>query len=118
MTRRDLQAEMRKAGLPWEVSKAFDRSAPVAPLHPVSVCGHPESAAIWLQVNGKGRQRSNINQLIWSVSETIAYLSRFFELQPGDLIFTGTPEGVGPVVRGDLIEGGIDGLGTLRVKIV
>jgi fumarylpyruvate hydrolase len=118
MTRRDLQAEMRKAGMPWEISKAFDRSAPVAPLHLVGVCGHPEKAGIWLQVNGKDRQRSNINQLIWSVPETISYLSRFFELQPGDLIFTGTPEGVGAVGRGDLIEGGVDGLGTLRVEIV
>jgi len=118
MTRRDLQAEMRKAGLSWEVSKAFDRSAPIAPLHLVSACGHPEDAGIWLRVNGKDRQRSNINQLIWSVPETIAYLSRFFELQPGDLIFTGTPAGVGAVMRGDLIEGGIDGLGTLQVKII
>ncbi|MDR2017024.1 MAG: fumarylacetoacetate hydrolase family protein, partial [Burkholderiales bacterium] len=118
MTRRDLQTAMRKAGLSWEVSKAFDRSAPMAPLHLVESCGHPTKAGIWLQVNGKDRQRSNIDQLIWSVPETIAHLSRFFELQPGDLIFTGTPAGVGSLIRGDLIEGGIDGLGTLRVEIV
>ncbi|MDR2710064.1 MAG: fumarylacetoacetate hydrolase family protein [Burkholderiales bacterium] len=118
MTRRDLQAKIREANVSWEVSKAFDRSAPIAPLHLVAQCGHPSKAGIWLQVNGKDRQRSNIDQLTWSVPETIAHLSHFFELQPGDLIFTGTPSGVGAVVRGDIIEGGIDGLGMLRVEIV
>ncbi len=118
MTRRDLQNAMKKTGRPWEIGKAFDRSAPIAPLRLISQCGHLTKAGIWLQVNSQDRQRSTIDQLTWSVPETIAHLSRFFELQPGDLIFTGTPAGVGPVVRGDLMEGGIDGLGTLRVKVV
>ncbi len=118
MTRRDRQLEMRKMGRPWEIGKAFDRSAPMAPLHPAAAVGHPTQAALWLQVNGADRQRSDIQKLIWSVPETIAYLSGLFELQPGDLIFTGTPEGVGPVVKGDLMVGGVDGLGELRVKVV
>lgn len=118
MTRRDLQAKMSEGRLPWEISKAFDRAAPIAPLHPVAECGHPSKVGIWLQVNGKDRQRSNTEHLIWTVPETVAHLSRFFELQAGDLIFTGTPAGVSAVVRGDIIEGGIDGLGTIKVKIV
>lgn len=118
MTRRDLQMKMREMGRPWEIGKAFDASAPIAPLYPVSKAGYPTQAAIWLQVNGVDKQRSDINKLIWSVPETISYLSRFFELQPGDIIMTGTPEGVGPVVGGDVITGGIDGLGELQVKVV
>ncbi|MFC5698800.1 fumarylacetoacetate hydrolase family protein [Pseudomonas sp. GCM10022186] len=118
MTRRDLQMKMREMGRPWEIGKAFDASAPIAPLHPASTIGHPSSAGIWLQVDGADRQRSDIDKLIWSVPETIAYLSRFFELQPGDLIMTGTPEGVGPVVAGELMTGGVDGLGEIRVRVI
>ncbi|MFJ4441077.1 fumarylacetoacetate hydrolase family protein [Pseudomonas sp. NPDC089422] len=118
MTRRDLQMKMREMGRPWEIGKAFDASAPIAPLHPASQVGHPAQAAIWLQVEGQDRQRSDIDKLIWSVPETIAYLSRFFELQPGDLIMTGTPEGVGPVVAGELMVGGVDGLGELHVRVI
>ncbi len=97
MTRRDLQMRMREMGRPWEIGKAFDRSAPIGPLYPASQVGHPRHAAISLQVDGEDRQRSDIDQLIWSVAETVSYLSRFFELRPGDLVFTGTPEGVGAV---------------------
>ncbi|MFK0035639.1 fumarylacetoacetate hydrolase family protein [Pseudomonas monteilii] len=118
MTRRDLQMKMREMGRPWEIGKAFDASAPIAPLHPASQVGHPAQAGIWLQVEGADRQRSDIDKLIWSVPETIAYLSRFFELQPGDLIMTGTPEGVGPVVAGELMVGGVDGLGELHVRVI
>lgn len=117
MTRRDLQSEMKKGGRPWEVGKAFDQSAPIGPLHPVDKVGHPEDAAIWLQVNGTDKQRSSTKELIWSVAETVAYLSQFFRLEPGDLIYTGTPEGVGPVVAGDLMQGGVDGLGTIQVRV-
>jgi len=118
MTRRDLQMKMREAGRPWELGKAFDQSAPISPLHRAAEAGDLSRAAIWLQVNGQDRQRSDTAKLIWSVAETIAYLSRYFRLEPGDLIYTGTPEGVGPVVAGDLMEGGVDGLDTLRVKVV
>ena len=118
MTRRDLQMKMREMGRPWEIGKAFDASAPIAPLYPASQVGHPAQAGIWLQVEGQDRQRSDIDQLIWSVPETIAYLSRFFELQPGDLIMTGTPEGVGPVIAGELMVGGVEGLGEICVRVV
>ncbi|NQD92536.1 fumarylacetoacetate hydrolase family protein [Pseudomonas sp. CrR25] len=118
MTRRDLQMKMREMGRPWEIGKAFDQSAPIAPLYPASQVGHPGQAAIWLQVNGEDKQRSDIDKLIWSVPETISYLSRFFELHPGDLIMTGTPEGVGAVVAGDLMVGGVDQLGELKVRVV
>lgn len=118
MTRRDLQMKMREMGRPWEIGKAFDASAPVGPLYPASQVGHPAQAAIWLQVDGEDRQRSDIDKLIWSVPETISYLSRFFELQPGDLIMTGTPEGVGAVKPGELMVGGVDGLGELHVRVV
>jgi len=118
MTRRDLQMKMREAGRPWELGKAFDQSAPIGPLHPAASVAGIEQAGIWLQVNGADKQRSDIGKLIWSVAETIAYLSRYFRLEPGDLIYTGTPEGVGPVVRGDKMLGGVDGLGTLSVRMV
>ncbi|MGE8566357.1 MAG: fumarylacetoacetate hydrolase family protein [Achromobacter sp.] len=118
MTRRDLQMKMREAGRPWELGKAFDQSAPIGPLHPAASVAGIEQAGIWLQVNGVDKQRSDIGKLIWSVAETIAYLSRYFRLEPGDLIYTGTPEGVGPVVRGDKMLGGVDGLGTLSVQMV
>jgi len=118
MTRRDLQGQMKDKGKPWEIGKAFDHSAPMGDLYPVSKVGIQTSAAIYLQVNGMERQRSNIDQMSWSVPEIISQLSRYFELMPGDLIMTGTPEGVGAVVAGDLIKAGIDGLGALQVKVV
>lgn len=118
MTRRDLQMKMREAGRPWELGKAFDHSAPIGPIHSVRDTGHFNDAGIWLQVNGQDKQRSGTSKLIWSVAETIAYLSRYFRLEPGDLIYTGTPEGVGPVIKGDLMEGGVAGLGTLRARVV
>jgi len=118
MTRRDLQMKMREAGRPWELGKAFDQSAPIGPLHPAGAMRNIHQAAIWLQVNGADKQRSDIGKLIWSVAETIAYLSKYFRLEAGDLIYTGTPEGVGPVVRGDKMTGGVDGLGTLNVQMV
>ena len=118
MTRRDLQAEAKKQGRPWCIAKGFDASAPIGPITPAAQAGNVQQAAIWLQVNGAERQRSNISQLIWKIAETIEHLSRAWELQAGDLIFTGTPEGVNAVARGDVLEGGIDGLGQLRVSVV
>ncbi|GKT20782.1 fumarylacetoacetate hydrolase family protein [Acidovorax sp. SUPP3334] len=117
MTRRDLQNDMKKQGRPWEIGKAFEHSAPIGPITPAAQAGDVQKAAIWLQVNGTDRQRSNVSQLIWNIAETIEHLSAAWELQPGDLIYTGTPEGVAAVVRGDSLEGGVDGLGTLRVSV-
>ncbi|WP_406625557.1 fumarylacetoacetate hydrolase family protein [Acidovorax sp. SDU_ACID1] len=117
MTRRDLQNDMKKQGRPWCIGKGFETSAPIGPITPVAQAGDVEKAAIWLQVNGADRQRSNVDKLIWNIAETIEHLSAAWTLQPGDLIFTGTPEGVGAVVRGDVLEGGIDGLGSLRVAL-
>ena len=118
MTRRDLQIEAKKQGRPWEVGKAFDCSAPIGPLHAISETGAIESGAIHLDVNGQARQDSDISKLIWNVAETIEHLSSLFELQPGDLIFSGTPEGVAKVERGDVMEGRIAKVGTLRVEVV
>ena len=118
MTRRDLQNDMKKQGRPWCIGKGFDHSAPIGPITPAAQAGDIAQAAIWLQVNGQDRQRSSVAQLIWNVAETIEHLSAAWELQPGDLIYTGTPEGVGAVVRGDVLEGGVDGLGTLRLQVV
>src|SRR5690606_30940339 len=118
MTRRDLQMKMREAGRPWEIGKAFDDSAPIGPLYPAAKVGHLEKAGIKLEVNGQTKQSSSLDKLIWSVAETVSYLSRFFRLEPGDLIYTGTPEGVGPVVAGDHMVGSVEGLGTLSVKVV
>ncbi len=118
MTRRDLQNEMKKQGRPWEIGKAFERSAPIGPLVPKAVCGELLKGAITLQVNGAAKQKGDLADLIWSVAETIEQLSQAWELQAGDLIFTGTPAGVGAVVRGDLMTGAIDGLGTLQVAVV
>ena len=117
MTRRDLQNDMKKQGRPWEIGKAFDASAPIGPLHPISATGELTRGAITLMVNGSPRQKGDLSELIWSVSETIEVLSRAWALEPGDLIFTGTPAGVGAVVAGDVMEAAIDGLGTLRVRI-
>jgi fumarylpyruvate hydrolase len=118
MTRRDLQADAKKTGRPWDTAKGFDWSAPISPVRPVGAGGLPPNAGIRLRVNGEQRQSSTLDKLIWNVSETIEYLSKYFALQPGDLIFTGTPEGVGPVKQGDLLEGEIDGVGELRVKMI
>lgn len=118
MTRRDIQGEAKKAGRPWDAGKAFEHSAPIGPVHPASVIGHPSDGRIWLDVNDEPRQDGNLNQLIWALPEIIQHLSELFELRPGDLIFTGTPAGVGPVERGDLLQGGIDGIGEIRVKVV
>ncbi len=118
MTRRDLQFKLRDKGRPWELGKAFDESAPIGLIHAASNIGHPTQGAIWLQVDGGDKQRSDINMLIWSVPEVIANLSMYFTLHPGDLIYTGTPEGVGKVQRGQVLHGGIDVLGEIRVKVV
>lgn len=118
LTRRDLQAQAKDKGQPWDTAKGFDQSAPISPITPAAVCGHPLAGAIWLSVNGTERQRGNLDQLIWSVPEVIAHISRYVALAPGDLIYTGTPAGVGPLVPGDRIRCGIDGLGELEVVIV
>jgi fumarylpyruvate hydrolase len=118
MTRRDLQMKMREAGRPWEIGKAFDHSAPVGVVHRASEVDHFGPGAIWLSVNGEMKQQSNTTHLIWSVAETVAYLSKFFRLEPGDVIFTGTPEGVGAVSVGDTIRVGVEKLGELNVRIV
>lgn len=114
LTRRDLQASLRKDGRPWEMAKGFDHSAPIGPLHPGPAPAH---AAIWLDVNGKECQRSDVGRMIWSVPEVIAHLSAYVALAPGDLIFTGTPEGVGPLAPGDRVYAGIDGLGELSITL-
>ncbi|MFT0861818.1 fumarylacetoacetate hydrolase family protein [Ancylobacter sp. G4_0304] len=118
MTRRDLQGEAKKLGRPWEVGKAFEASAPCSALVPASRIGHPTHGKVWLNVNGKPRQVGDLNQMIWKVPEMISYLSGLFELKAGDIIMSGTPAGVGAIVRGDLMEGGVDGVGTLDVKVV
>jgi len=118
LTRRDLQGDSKKKGRPWDTGKAFDHSAPCAEIHLAADVPDVESARIWLTVNGEIKQDSNVNKLIWSVSEVIANLSTLFTLEPGDLIYTGTPEGVGPVVKGDVVKVGVDGLTSLENKIV
>ncbi len=118
MTRRDLQAAAKEKGRPWEVGKAFDHAAPISPIKPLAATGEMVNAQIWLNVNGARRQASDTAKLIWSVNETIEHLSKFFELRPGDLIYSGTPEGVGPVKRGDELDGGIEKIGSLKVKVV
>jgi fumarylpyruvate hydrolase len=117
MTRRDLQGEMKKQGRPWDIGKGFEQSAPIGPITPVTQAGDVSKAEIFLQVNGKDRQRSTVAKLIWNLGEIIEHLSAAWELQPGDLIFTGTPEGVAAVVAGDTLAGGVEGLGELRVRI-
>ena len=118
MTARDLQAEAKKMGRPWEVGKAFEHSAPVGEIVPASEIGHPASGAIWLKVSGKEAQKGDLNQLIWKAPEAISYLSGLFRLAPGDIIMTGTPAGVGAVKRGDKLHGHIDGIGDLEVAVV
>jgi fumarylpyruvate hydrolase len=117
MTRRDLQNDMKKQGRPWCIGKGFDHSAPIGAITPAAQVPGIATAAIHLQVNGQDRQRSTISKLIWNIAETIEQLSAAWTLQPGDLIFTGTPEGVGAVVRGDTLVGGIDGLQNIVVQV-
>lgn len=117
MTRRDRQTEMKKQGRPWSIGKGFDQSAPIGPIRPKSVTGELTRGSITLEVNGAMRQRADISQLIWNVNETIEQLSQGWTLQPGDLIYTGTPAGVNSVVRGDVMHGAIEGLGSLRVAV-
>jgi fumarylpyruvate hydrolase len=118
MTRRDLQNAAKKEGKPWDMGKGFDHSAPIGLMVPASKVGHPGSGLIELKVNGKVRQTSDLSKMIWNIPETIAYLSRLVRLAPGDLIYTGTPENVAAVQRGDLLEGLVEGVGTVRTRIV
>jgi fumarylpyruvate hydrolase len=118
MTRRDLQGEMKKQGRPWDIGKGFEQSAPIGPITPMAQAGDVTKAEIFLQVNGKDRQRSNVSKLIWNLGEIVEHLSAAWDLQPGDLIFTGTPEGVSAVEKGDTLVGGVAGLTELRVRIV
>jgi fumarylpyruvate hydrolase len=118
MTRRDLQGQMKKLGRPWEIGKAFERSAPVGPVHPASDVGHLDQGAVTLKVNGELRQEGDLNQMIWKVPEMISYLSEYFELAAGDVIMSGTPSGVGPVVKGDTMEMAVEGIGSMTVKVV
>ena len=117
MTRRDLQGEMKKQGRPWDIGKGFDHSAPIGPITPVAQAGDVENAEISLQVNGQDRQRSHVSKLIWNIGETIEHLSAAWELQPGDLIYSGTPEGVAAVVAGDTLVGQVAGLSTLTIQV-
>ena len=117
LTRRDLQAAARKMGRPWDVGKGFDDSAPCTAIHPAAEIGHPATGAIWLKVNGETKQSADISELIWSVPEQVAVLSGMYRLLPGDLIYTGTPAGVGPVVPGDRISGGVEGVDEIDLRI-
>ena len=117
LTRRDLQQQAKDKRRPWDASKGFDRAAPCAAIVPAAELGHPTGGAIWLKVNGETRQSGDIADMIWSVPEVIAFLSGLFRLMPGDLIFTGTPEGVGALQPGDRITGGVDGLGEIAITI-
>jgi len=118
MTRRDLQLLAQKMARPWDAGKGFDLSAPCSAVTPASKIGHPQKGALWLEVNGKRVQSSDLSALIWKVPEIIAQLSTLFRLTPGDLVFTGTPAGVGPVKRGDVLHGAIEGVGELTVRVV
>jgi fumarylpyruvate hydrolase len=118
MTRRDLQAKAKELQRPWEVAKAFESSAPCSPLVPAEAVGHPSAGAIWLDVNGARKQTGDLNQMIWKAPEVISILSGLFTLRPGDLIFSGTPSGVGAVVRGDVMRAHIDGVGEIDVRVV
>ena len=118
MTRRDLQNDMKKQGRPWCIGKGFEHSAPISPITPAAQAGDVEHAEIYVQVNGEDRQRSHVSQLIWNIAETIEHLSAAWDLQAGDLIYTGTPAGVGAVVAGDTMMGAVTGLGELKVRII
>ncbi len=118
MTRRDLQEKAKKDGKPWEAAKAFDHAAPISAITPASEIGHPTDSRIWLAVNGEVHQDSTLDLQIWNVAEGIAHLSTLFEVMPGDLIYTGTPAGVAAIRPGDVMNGGIDGIGTLEITVV
>ncbi len=118
LTRRDVQTAMKEQGKPWDIAKGFDHAAPVSAIAPVADIGHPQRGRIWLEVNSAPRQQGDIADMIWSVPEVIAELSTWFELAPGDLIFTGTPAGVGPLKPGDRVRGGVDGVGLLEHTVV
>lgn len=118
MTRRDLQQWGKDHGRPWDFGKDFDEAAPCSALAPAARIGHPTKGAIWLTVNGRDRQRADLADMIWSVPEQIAYLSEYYTLEPGDIIFSGTPAGVGPVKAGDVLHAGIDKVGELKVRII
>jgi fumarylpyruvate hydrolase len=118
MTRRDLQIEMRERKRPWDLGKSFAQSAPIAPIHRAEDIGHPERGAIRVAVNGHVKQQGDLSELIWDVPHVLAFLSKYYELMPGDLVFTGTPAGVGPVVVGDRLDGHIEGLASLSIEIV
>jgi fumarylpyruvate hydrolase len=118
MTRRDLQGEAKKMGRPWDTGKGFEFSAPCSDLVPASTIGHPSKGRVWLDVNGETKQQGDLADLIWSIPEMIAYLSTLFTLRAGDLIMTGTPAGVGPVKRGDVMSGGVEGVGTITTRVV
>jgi len=117
LTRRDLQAAAKAAGKPWDTAKGFDRSAPLSAIRRAADIGHPESGRIWLAVNDAVRQDGDLSQMIWRVPEAVAELSRYFELKAGDLLFTGTPAGVGPLSPGDRLAGGIEGVGEIRLSL-
>jgi len=118
MTRRDLQGIAKEMRRPWEIGKAFELSAPIGPLKPVSAVGHPAAGMVQLKVNGTPKQTGDLNQMIWKVPEMISYLSDYFELAAGDVIMTGTPAGVGPVVVGDVMDVHVEGVGDLTVTVV
>lgn len=118
MTRRDLQGIAKDMGRPWEIGKAFERSAPMSAFVPASQIGHPSSGKVELKVNGKVKQTGDMNQMIWKVPEMISYLSEYFELKAGDIIMTGTPSGVAAVVAGDTMEATIEGVGELKVSVI
>lgn len=118
MTRRDLQGEQKKMGRPWEVGKSFERSAPVGPIHTVDKVGHPDHGLVQLSVNGVLKQKGDLNQMIWKVPEMIVYLSDYFSLAAGDVILSGTPAGVGPVEKGDVMQASIEGLGRINVQVI
>lgn len=118
MTRRDLQGEAKKKGRPWEIGKAFERSGPIGPLQTVAEVGHPDNGRVELLVNGEIKQEGDLNQMIWKVPEMISYLSDYFELEAGDVIMSGTPAGVGPIVRGDVMQVNIEGINSLTVNVV
>jgi 2-keto-4-pentenoate hydratase/2-oxohepta-3-ene-1,7-dioic acid hydratase in catechol pathway len=118
MTRRDLQQAMGNEKKPWEIGKSFDHSAVISHLHPATKSGHLTRGAIWLKVNGQTKQSSDLSNMIWDVAEQVSHLSKYYELFPGDIIYCGTPENVGPVVAGDVMQGHIDGLYDISVKVV
>lgn len=117
MTRRDLQGEAKKLGRPWEIGKAFERSAPIGSLHPIAETGALDTGRIALTVNGEVRQEGDLNQMIWKVPEMIAHLSDYFELAPGDVILSGTPAGVGPVSKGDVLVASVERLGSITITV-